>query len=192
MTANGLVFSGPITHPATTKLRNAICGAVNGVFAGQNNQKCEKLFLLMNSSGGSLDDGFSLYNLLRTIQTEVVTVNMGQIASIANVPFLAGSHRIACPHSYFHFHNFDWNYPSAHTLTRQQFTDHTQLIDIARVNKKALFKAHTKLTEADFETLKFLEEPLVKDAAFAKAKGIVQEIAFPVLPAGTPIFNVDY
>lgn len=191
MTTVALVFHGPINPPATVRLRNAICGAT-GSLPGLNGQPCSKLYLLMSSPGGNLDDGFSLYYLLRTLSFELVTVNMGQIASIANVPFLAGDHRIACPESYFHFHNFDWNFVGPHTMTRDHLTDTSQLIDVARLNKKALFKDRTNLTDADFEALKFLEEPMIKDAAFALEKGIVQEVRIPDLPAGTLIFNVDY
>jgi ATP-dependent protease ClpP protease subunit len=187
-----LVFNGPINHPATTKLRNAICAAVNGGLAGQAGVCCNPLYLLISSPGGAIEDGFSLYNLLRVIEPDVITINMGQIASIANVVFLGGDYRIACPDSYFHFHDFDWNYPGAHTMTREHFADHSQLMDTARANKKALFKQRTKLTDADFESLKFLDEPVIKDAAFAKNKGVVQEIAVPTLPAGTIILNVDY
>ena len=88
-----IVFNGPINTPATTKLRTMICSAANRGLDGNTAVPCTKLWLLMNSGGGSLDDGLSLYSLLRTITPEVVTVNMGQIASIANVVFLGGKHR---------------------------------------------------------------------------------------------------
>jgi len=49
----GLNFHGPISHPATTKLRNALCAAVND--RGEDGKrKNEKLCLFMNSLGGCL------------------------------------------------------------------------------------------------------------------------------------------
>ena len=80
-----IVFNGAINTPMTTKLRNAMCAALNGGYMGQANLPCKKLWLLMNSGGGSIEDGFALYNLLRSFNCDVVTVNMGQIASIANI-----------------------------------------------------------------------------------------------------------
>jgi ATP-dependent Clp protease protease subunit len=192
MTDIALAYNGPINTPATTKLRSAICGLANRGTDGNTAAPCQKLWLLLNSSGGNLDDGLSLYNLLRTLKIEVVTVNMGQIASIANVVFIAGKYRIACPESYFHFHGFDWNFAGAHTMTKDNIDETTRILEIHRNHKKALFKARTTLTDADFEALKFLDEPMVKDASFALEKGIVQEIAIPNLPAGTPIYNVEY
>jgi ATP-dependent protease ClpP protease subunit len=186
-----LVFHGPINGPATTKLRNAICGMANGG-SSKDGLPPSRLWLLMSSGGGNLEDGFSLYTLLRSLQVELVTVNMGQIASIANVPFLAGNHRIACPDAYFHFHDFDYGFVGAHTMSRDNIADTRLQLEIARTNKKSIFKDRTKLTDADFEALHFLEEPAVQDASFAKSKGIIHDISFPNLPAGTPIFNVDY
>lgn len=187
MTHVALNFHGPINAPATIRLRNAICATANGSQAGP----CDKLILLLSSWGGSLEDGFSLYNLIRSIKTEVVTVNMGQIASIANVFFLGGSRRIACEHSYFHFHDFDWTFTAPHTMTRDNLADTSQLLEIARKNKKALFKERTSLTDEDFDTHKFLDSPIIRDTAFAKAKGIIHEIGLPDL-TGVKVFNIDY
>ena len=120
-----LNFHGPINHPATTKLRNALCQIVN------DQQRFDSLILLMNSTGGPLDDGFSLYGFLKSLPIKVTTVNTGLIASIANVPFLAGEYRIACPHARFHFHDFDWTYAGPHVMTRPQYADHTQLLESA-------------------------------------------------------------
>jgi len=90
-----LAFTGPINHPATGKLRNAICSVPNERVQDSQGtliRKYDTLYLLLDSTGGSLDDGFSLYGLIRTVSADlgvkVITVNMGLIASIANVVFL--------------------------------------------------------------------------------------------------------
>jgi hypothetical protein len=70
--------------------------------------------------------------------------------------------------------------------------DHINIIDKERELYRNILKDHTALTNADFEALKLLDQPLVWDASFAKEKGIIQEIGIPALPQGTPIFNVDY
>jgi len=159
--------------------------------SNSNNKPCERLYLLMSSPGGNIEDGFSLYNLLRALPTELITVNMGQIASIASVPFLAGSRRYACENSYFHFHDFEWPFTSAHTMSKENLADTAQLLEVGRANKKAVLKARTSLTDSDFDTLKLLDDPLIKDSAFAKDKGIVHEVGMPTLK-GIPIFNLDY
>jgi ATP-dependent Clp protease protease subunit len=191
-----LNFHGPISHPATTKLRNSLCGAVNELFTDGPNagkRKFDKLLLFINSTGGQIDDGLSLFGLIRSLPIEVTTINTGLIASIAILPFLAGKKRVALPHSQFHFHDFEWNYPAAHNLTRLEYVDHTQILDSARQHTLELLKENTSLTDNDFETLKLLEVPLIKDAAFAKEKGIVHEVNYLAFSKDVLlILNVDY
>lgn len=187
-----LVYHGNIGVPATTRLRNALCSAALGGLAQLNNVRPTKLYLLISSMGGSLEDGISLYNLLRALQIPLVTVNMSAIASIANVVFLAGDTRIACPDSHFHFHNYEWNFSTPMAMDPDRLLDTTQQLASFASITKSIFKARTQMTDADFDALKFLDKPVVKDATFAQQKGIVQQVALPALPAGTPILNVDY
>lgn len=191
--AVALVFHGPTNYPATKSLRNALCAFGNKLpNASQGGKVFDKMYLLMSSEGGNIEDAISLYNLIEALPAEVVTVNMGQIASAGIIPFLAAGERWACHDLYFHFHNLSWTYNQAQTVHRIQMADHVNLIDKERELFRAILKDDTALTDADFEQLKLLEQPLVWDASFAKEKGIIQEIGFPGLPQGTPILNVDY
>lgn len=187
----GLNFHGPISHPATTRLRNALCAVVNE--RGQDGKrKNDKLYLFMNSVGGPLDDGIALFGFLRSLPIELTTINVGLIASIAIAPFLAGKKRVALPHSTFHFHDFEYNYAAPHNLTRLEYQDHTQLLNSARDVVFDLLKQNTSLTDSDLKELKLLEVPTIKDATFAKEKGIVHEVNFLSIPEEMNILNVDY
>jgi ATP-dependent protease ClpP protease subunit len=184
-------FHGPIGPPQTTKLRNVICNAAND--RDQNgNYKFDQLYLYMSSVGGSLDDGMSLFGLIRSLRIGVTTINTGVVASVAILPFLAGAVRIAMPHSLFHFHDFEWNYAAAHNLTRLEFQDHTQFLNAIRDVTFKLLKENTLLTDESLKELQLLSIPVVKDATFAKERGIVEEVKdFPV-PEESVIVNVDY
>lgn len=196
MAAIGFNFHGPISHPATNKLRNALCSAVNDRFAdGHPNagkRRIDNLYLFLNSVGGQLDDAISLFGLIRALPMEVTTINVGLIASSTIVPFMAGDKRIAFPHSHFHFHDYEWNYAGAHNLTRLEYLDHTQILSSARDTTFKILKERTSLTDEDFKELKLLDVPIIKDAAFAKEKGIVHEINYFPFPEEMNIFNVDY
>ncbi len=195
MTAVALSFNGPISHPATTKLRNALCGGVNDRFVDgpqAGHRKYDKVYLFLNSPGGQIDDGISLFGLLRSLPIELTTINTGFVASIAILPFMAGKTRIALPHSRFHFHDYEWNYPSAHNLTRLEYQDHTQLLNSARDTTFEVLKESTSLTDEDFKELKLLDVPIIKDAGFAKNKGIIHEIKYVAITEEMSIFNVDY
>jgi ATP-dependent Clp protease protease subunit len=187
----GLNFHGSISHPATTKLRNALCGVINER-GPDGKRKHDKLCLFMNSTGGSLDDGLALFGFLRSLPIELTTINVGLVASIAIAPFLAGKRRIALPHSRFHFHDFEWNYPAAHNLTRSEYQDHTQLLNSFRDAVFELLKENTSLSDSDLQELKLLNVPTIKDATFAKEKGIVHEVDFFPIPEEMNIINIDY
>jgi ATP-dependent Clp protease, protease subunit len=193
MPSAALIFHGPTQHPAAKNLRNALCvfggGQPNPNFGGAI---FDQLYLMMSSEGGSIEEAFALYNLLMALPAKIITVNMGQIASAGNIPFLAGDERWSCPQSYFHFHNLSWTYTAPQMVQRMQLADHAQILDIERSLYKEIFKARTTLTDDDFESLHFIEQPMVKGTGFAQEKGIIHHIGIPTLPAGTPIFNVDY
>lgn len=193
MTSVALTFHGPTNYPATKIFRNVLCnfagGQPNANFGGTI---FTEVYLLLSSEGGSIEDAFSIYNLMRALPAKIITVNMGQIASAGNIPFLAADERWACENSYFHFHNLSFYYDKPQNLHRIQMQDHVQIVDKERELYLNIFKQRTKLTNADLESLKFLEQPMVKDTGFALEKGIIQKIGMPDLPKGTPILNVDY
>ena len=184
-------FNGPISHPATTKLRNHLCGAVNDRMP-DGKRKFAEIYLFFNSTGGSIEDGIGLFGFLQALPLPLTTINVNLIASIAIVPFLAGKKRFAFPHAKFHFHDFEWNYAGAHNLTRLEYQDHTQLLSAGRGTALQILKEKTSLTEDDFESLKLMEVPLIEGADFAKERGIVQEVQYVTVPEDSAIFNVDY
>jgi ATP-dependent Clp protease protease subunit len=47
--------------------------------------------IYINSPGGSVDDGFAIYDTMRTMQSEVVTVCLGLAASMAQFVLCAGT-----------------------------------------------------------------------------------------------------
>ena len=51
----------------------------------------EPIVVYINSPGGSVDDGFAIYDTMRTLQSEVVTVCLGLAASMAQFVLCAGT-----------------------------------------------------------------------------------------------------
>jgi ATP-dependent Clp protease protease subunit len=51
----------------------------------------EPVVIYINSPGGSVDDGFAIYDTMRTLQAEVVTVCLGLAASMAQFILCAGT-----------------------------------------------------------------------------------------------------
>jgi hypothetical protein len=55
-----------------------------------------------------------------------------------------------------------------------------------------ILKTSTKMTDEQFQSLKFLEEAFVQTAVTAKQIGITHEIQQAIVPAGAELFNVEF
>jgi len=179
-----LTFVGPINYPATKFLRNACCQAVN---AGT-----KRLTLLISSNGGSTAEGFALYHFLRALPLETTMHNIGSIDSIANVCFLAGKNRFACANTRFMFHDLTWTYGQQETLDRDHMRERIQSLDSDAAQFLEIFKLHTSLTDDLFETLKLLQQPSFISPVKAKEFQIINEITEANIPAGMPIYNIEF
>ncbi len=63
-----------------------------------NKENTNPLHVLIDSIGGDLDEGISIYNYLKSLDKMVITESINNCASAATVVFMAGSKRIAgCP-----------------------------------------------------------------------------------------------
>lgn len=65
----------------------------------------EEVIVYINSVGGSVIDGMSIYNAILESKIPVITINVGIAASIASVIFLAGKKRIMYDYSVIMVHN---------------------------------------------------------------------------------------
>lgn len=66
----------------------------------------------MSSQGGETSAGFTAYNFLKSLPVTLRTHNIGNVESIANVIFLAGSERFPNPISRFLLHPLLWGFGS--------------------------------------------------------------------------------
>ena len=64
------------------------------------------IYLYIDSPGGSIDDGFGLYDMIRFIKAPVYTIGMGLIASMGVTLFLSvpKERRFSLPNSHFLIH----------------------------------------------------------------------------------------
>lgn len=174
-------FVGPIMHPWTEKLRNLLCGYANdGV---------THLVLYMSSWGGSIIEGFALYNLLKSMPYHVHIHNMGTVQSIANVVFMAGQTRSASPESSFLFHGFTMTF-TQETLDEMQIAERTLGLGTGRAEFIRIFEQETTFTAKHFEDQKLFERAKVILPSEAKAVKIISDIEHLKLPPGIPILNI--
>ena len=129
-----------------------------------------EITLRINSPGGSVWDGFAIYNLLAERRERVTSVVIGLAASIASVVMLAGKMVKAAENATIMIHN-PWVFTGGESEELRKMAD---LLDKLR---GSLINAYTRKTgKKDDEVGKAMDETTWFTAAEAKEWGIVDEI----------------
>jgi ATP-dependent Clp protease protease subunit len=177
-----VVFSAEVI-PNTTE-------ALLSVMAQQANNRVKQVYLLLSTPGGQVMNGLNIYNVLRGMPFELITHNVGNVDSIGNAIFLAGSKRYACPHSTFMFHGVGFNGNAGERLEQKNLQEKLQnlLADQKRIG--SIIQERTCIPEAEVEDL--FREARTKDAAYALGNGIVHEVRDVAIPPGAPVISLVF
>lgn len=154
------------------------------------NEGVQEVHLLLSTPGGSVMYGMNLYNVLRAMPFKLTTHNVGNVDSIGNAVFLAGTTRYACPHSTFMFHGVGFDMVQGGRLEEKLLRERlaSLLSDQKRIGE--IIAERTKISPADVE--RFFTEAQTKDAAFAAGCGIVDEIRDVQIPPGYPVYSLVF
>ncbi len=139
----------------------------------------KRLHLLLSSPGGDVSSGIALYHYLRAIPVEVITYNIGMVASVANVIFMAAAakNRFACPHTSFLFHGVKLNLSVPMQMDYAQVKEFESNMsrDLERIAE--VYLANTSLKKEKIDAL-FKQgeihnlETAVKDGVIADVKSL--------------------
>ncbi len=161
-----------------------------GILANLANQKVPHVYLLLSTPGGRVMNGLNIYNFMRGLSCQLTVHNVGNVDSIGNAIFLAGSHRYACPHSTFMFHGVGYDVQPGMRLEEKSLRERLDglLADQRRIGQ--IIEERTNLPTEQVKGL-FLEAQ-TKDATFAVGCGIVHEIREVKIPAGGPVISLVF
>lgn len=148
------------------------------------------LYFAFSSNGGSVAAGITLYNFLRALPVELIMHNAGSVNSIATAIFLAGSRRLACPHSSFLFHGVASGFSKDSRLTRTQLRERMSQLEQDEARIKELIVERSQLTES--EILELFNQGETKDPAFALQKGVIEEIQKLSVPIGARMVTANF
>lgn len=148
-------------------------------------QQTDRITLAINSSGGEVVHGIAMYNALRAMPFPIITHNVGNVDSIANVVFLAGGERFACPASTFMFHGVGFNASAMGNMRLEEnvlkaLLD-TILSDHQRIS--GIFADRTGGRTSVQQGMKLFREQRTRNAQWAVDKGFataIREFTFPV------------
>ena len=152
--------------------------------------KADGIYLFLSSPGGFVDQGMTIYNVLRGLPIPVTVHNVGSVNSIANVIFLAGSKRLACRHSSFMFHGVGFDTTGPVRFEEKTLRERLGSLAADQAKIAGVMQDRTRLTAQEIADL-FLEAR-TKDPNFALEKGIINEIAEVNLPPGTPVTQLVF
>ena len=143
--------------------------------------------IIIQSNGGFVGSGISLYNYLKGVPITINTYNTGSISSIAVPVFLAGETRKACTTATFMIHKTHMSPGAGTTGAQLHAIANSLLLDDSR--SESILREHLSLPEN-----KWAEHasgaPLTVSASEAKEWGFIDEIEDFVLPPGTQIYNI--
>ena len=146
--------------------------------------------LLLSTPGGSVMNGMNLYNVMRAMPFELIVHNVGNVDSIGNAIFAAGTHRYACEHSTFMFHGVGFDVPPNTRFEQKQLRELQDSVEADQKRIGDILQERTSLTAEEVSDL-FLEAR-TKDARYAVSRGIVHQVRDVEIPPGTPVNSLVF
>lgn len=175
-------FISEISQVATESLL-AVC-------ANLANQGVQKVYLLLASPGGSVMAGIAAYNILRAMPFHLITHNVGNVNSIANVIFLAGKERYASPGATFMFHGVGFDTPAQMRFEQKMLRE--RLDGIIADEKKIGEVISTRTGIPSDDVVKLFYEAVTKDTDYAKAHRIIDDVRDVQIPQGAPVHQLVF
>lgn len=121
----------------------------------------------MSTPGGSVMNGMNVYNILRGLPVELITHNVGNVDSIGNAIFLAGSKRYATAQSTFMFHGVGFDIANRVRLEEKNLREQLQSILSDQKRIGAIITERTKVSEKDAARCSWKHKPKTRQTPLA-------------------------
>lgn len=137
--------------------------------------KCVELYI--SSSGGDVDPGYALIDVMRSVPCHITTYALGGVYSIALDIFIAGDWRVVAPMAVAMAHTADYQSPLGRAA---EYTARTKMIEVEEARANKLYMERTR-----YKTVKDLQHVLLKaqdvwmSAQEMVQHGIADEVARP-------------
>jgi ATP-dependent Clp protease, protease subunit len=175
-----VVFNALINPPSARALLTATTEVA---------ERGQRVVLCLGSPGGGVSAALMLYNALRALPIQLVTHNVGEVGSAANVIFLAGAERVASPNSTFMFHRPTYTADAGEEFDVKALRRTATALTTDEKRVRTLIEERTTLTGAQINHLKRNSKTV--DAEYALTSGIVDQIEELQIPAGSPVITVQ-
>lgn len=151
------------------------------------NEGVPRVVLCMASAGGWTAKATAVYNMLRALPLCLVTYNIGEVASAANMLFLAGEERYACPQATFLLHPGSFRADAGKEFDAEIMRERIVSLDANDERERLIVKQRTKLSAAQVK--KLVDEHTTLSAAQALNAGIVHRVKPLKIRAGARLIT---
>jgi ATP-dependent protease ClpP protease subunit len=172
-----------LTAEITPVVANTMIQFLGGLIANPP----DRLVVAMNSPGGNVVSGIAIYDAMCAMPYPIVTHNIGNVDSIANVIYLSGSERNACTASTFMFHGVGFNGNANERLDENNVKAKldTILSDHKRIS--GIFATRTGGQVTVKAGMRLFKEQKTRSAQWAHSKGFVHHVRDLSVPAGAVV-----
>ena len=154
------------------------------------NQGVSKVTLLLSTNGGSVQHGMNIYNVLKGLPFELTTHNVGNVDSIGNAIFQAGTKKIASKHATFMFHGVAVSSSANEVCTEKILAE--RLANV-RSDQQRIANLIVEHTELDDESVNhFFLEAETKTAKEAFDLGIIDQVLEVSIPQGSQVISLAF
>jgi ATP-dependent Clp protease, protease subunit len=164
-------FNLVIDRLATVRLLAAVGAA--------RDQGAQTITICISSIGGSPEQAFYAYEILKAIPIPITTHNVGTVQSAAMMIFLAGSTRYATEHSHFLLHE------TTHTTAGAAYTNELlrHSAESVRADDTRAIAIVAERTKQDPKVVKrWFAGQRLRTAKFARDHGIIDDIRIVRMP----------
>ena len=162
---------GEITNTSVMKCIDSMLEIVEFNEDFENPQ--DPIKLIINSSGGSVYDGFGLIGMMETSPIPIHTYAYGQIMSMALPIFTSGKRRFSSPYTTFMYHGIAWDSPYEKLEWHKQEAHEGDRLQ--KMYDQIILKT-TKLNKADMDNIKLTKSEWYFDPKKAIKLGVVDQI----------------
>jgi ATP-dependent protease ClpP protease subunit len=142
-----------MTVPSTTHIIHFLRGINAETLAGfQNvalsalNAGATAIRIHMSSEGGSNNQAFAAYHLIRSLPVPVTTHCIGNVESMAVLMYLAGARRLVVPHGKFNIHPMHWGF-AAGTVDHDRMVEYVDVMNFDAKRYSDIYEERTAGSE---------------------------------------------
>lgn len=149
----------------------AASGLIKQVMYLQSLDRTGEITLYIDSNGGNVISGLSLYDVLKSLSVPLKTVCIGNAASMAGILFLAGDKRVMLPHSRLMLHDPSYSHSNIDGLKAHEIKE--MVTDLDKVGEE-LVKIISDVTGHSVEEIR---EVTRKDSYYSAEEALSFNLA---------------